>query len=468
MKKFLLLFTLSLYFVPFSYGQLALYNTRTLYDAFENPSQKAFYADSSRRFAFNFLIPTLSANGAVSGEAQTAIKRLLYSGKLSAASISSGNEQPNRITLTENTYIAMFKIFKKVRFHREVGFAWQVRSDTYGEISNETIAFFQNYKNISPSNYQDLFNNQGHNINYHQFSYTYREDYDKRLGLGVKLSYLSGIAYNELDIGSSSLRTSPETDAYTLSLDGKYRSNVSWKDKDPALAIPGIKNPGLALSLSANYKLRGGWYILGNLKDLGFIRWGRKEAYTYDFDDEITLTAASAPTANSRLGSKINKRFNESSFGSYTTPINGKAEFLINKDFGKYQPHLFLSKNLFYPGGDIALINRLQHRAMNFSLTTAYNLNNFFQLGGQFMLKSPNAELFIGSDQLLESYYTAKGLFTKNENIGRGTTAAAVYFGFALKFGPFMERWQNANNIPGIESEVRPGFFRRMFGGKKR
>lgn len=66
------------------------------------------------------------------------------------------------------------------------------------------------------------------------------------------------------------------------------------------------------------------------------------------------------------------------------------------------------------------------------------------------MLKSPNTEFFIGSDQLLKSYYTTKGALAADENIGKGHTGASVYFGFAVKFGPLMERQQNANNIPGI------------------
>ena len=83
------------------------------------------------------------------------------------------------------------------------------------------------------------------------------------------------------------------------------------------------------------------------------------------------------------------------------------------------------------------------------------------------MIKSPNTEFFIGRDQLLKSYYTTKGIITSNQDIGKGNTAASVYFGFALKFGRIMERQQNANFIPGLDSEVRPSFFQRLFSKKK-
>ncbi len=464
MKKSLLVVSLLTFTSTMSFGQFNLYNTRTLYDTFENPSQKAFYPDSSKKYAFNFFIPTFSVSGTATGEAQIPIKKFLYTGKLNASGLTLGEEKTNKLTVSENTYLAMFRIFRTVKFNRELGFAWQVKSDTYGEITNETIAIFNNYKLFGKSSYVDPFNNNAYSINYHQFSITYREDYDKRLGLGIKLSYLSGIVHNELKIDSSSLGINQELDSYNLSLYGKFRSNVSWDQANKKMLVPGIKNPGLALSLSANYKLRGGWYILGNLKDLGFIKWDKKDSYTYTFHDKININSASSPNANDRLGTEIQRLFdNGSDSGSYKTPINGKAEFLINKDLGSYQPNLLISKNLFYKGGDVALINRIQHRAMNFSLSTAYNLTGFFQLGGQFMLKSPNAELFIGSDQLLKSYYSTKGALTANENIGKGNTAASVYFGFAVKFGPLMERQQNANMIPGIESTTRSGFFRRLF-----
>ena len=465
MKRNLLFLTFLLFNISFGKAQLSLYNTRTLYDTFENPSQKAFYADSSKKYAFNFFIPTIGINANITGEAQQPVKRLLYRGKLNASGITLGEGEMNGISVTENSYIAMFKIFKTVKFHREMGAAWQIRSDTHGEVSNETFAIFHDYRAFDKASYKDPFNNSIWNQNYHQFSLTYREDYNKRLGFGAKLSYLSGIMHNQLDIDSSSLNIQREQDAYDLSLYGKFRSNVSWDQVNQKTFYPGFKNPGVSLSLSANYKLRGGWYMLGNLKDIGFIHWNKKGSYTYYFDDKVSVSSASGPEADDRLSDEIEKLFDKGSTDeSYKTLTNGKAEFLINKDLGFYQPNLLVSKNLFYKGGDIALINRVQRRALNFSLLTAYNLNNFFQLGGQFMIKSPNAELFIGSDQLLNTYYTTKGALTQNENIGKGNTGASVYFGFAVKFGPLMERQQNANNIPGIESVVRPGFFGRIFG----
>lgn len=467
MKSILIIVSVLIFQLNFSYAQLGLYNTRTLFDAFENPSQKAFYADSSKKFAFNFFVPTLTFNGNVSGEAQTSLKKFLYNGDLDASGISLGNGNHNTISLAENSYLFMFKVFKAVRFNQEMGVSWQVRSDSYGKVSNESVAIFDNYKLFDQPSYSNPFNDKAYNLNYHQFSLTYREDYNKRLGLGIKLSYLSGIAHTKVNIDSSFLNVNHAQDTYKLSLHGKYRSTLSWDSVGRSVIYPGFKNPGLALSISANYKFVGGWYILGNLKDLGFIRWNKKDAYTYMFDDDISVSSASHANKD-RLSSEIQRLFdNGSTEDPYTTVINGKAEVLISKELGLYQPNVLISKNIFHPGGDIALINRVTHRALNFSFITGYNLNDFFQLGGQFMLKSPNAEFFIGSDQVMKSYYTSKGFLTSNENIGKGNTAASLYFGFAVKFGSPMQRQQNATIIPGIESVVKPGFFNRIFSKKK-
>ena len=114
------------FLVLISYGQFNLYNTKTLFDAFENPAEKAFYADSSRKIAFNFFIPTLSFNGTIAGPAQTPIKQLLYTGKTAPGSFNLGAGESNEITLTENSYILMLRIFRSVKFHREMGLAWQI------------------------------------------------------------------------------------------------------------------------------------------------------------------------------------------------------------------------------------------------------------------------------------------------------------------------------------------------------
>ncbi|HYK76107.1 MAG TPA: hypothetical protein VEV16_03960, partial [Daejeonella sp.] len=132
--------------------------------------------------------------------------------------------------------------------------------------------------------------------------------------------------------------------------------------------------------------------------------------------------------------------------GKYLSLINGKAEALLSKDFGFYQPNFILSKNLFYPGGDIAVVNNFRYNQFVLAASAGYNTNNYLQIGGQFMVKSPNAEFFIGSDQLLKTYQLSKSLIQQVN--GNGYLGAAFYLGLAFKFGPVLEHRSNASYIP--------------------
>lgn len=449
--------------------QFASYNSRTLFDAFENPAQKAFIADSSRKYAFNFFIPNIAVTAAAKGPAQPNIRYMAFTGKVKSEGLELGNTERNKISANTNNYLAMFRVFKDIKYNREFGFAWQVRSDNFADVTNESIAVLKNYQSLNAADITDPFNNRAVSQTYHQFSFSYREDVTKRLGLGVKLSYLSGILHNNLDIKSSGFDINTAADTYTLHLQGKYQSNFSTDEPESLTAMPGFQNPGAALTIGMNYKLRHGWFLLANVKDLGFIHWN-DASYNYIFDKPLTIQNASAPDAYNRLidklGSFISKDYK---LHGFTSVINSKAEILINKDLGNYQPNLLVSKSLFVPDMDIALINNYRYKNSVFSLAADYNPNRYFQLGGQYMLKSPNFELFIGSDQLFTTYYFAKGMIHEDETIGKENTGASFYFGFAVKFGTPMEHQANSSRIPGFGKDIdNPGFFKRLLSKKKR
>ncbi|MDO8993584.1 MAG: hypothetical protein Q7U83_10995 [Daejeonella sp.] len=82
--------------------QYSLYNSRTLYDSFENPSQRAYQVDTSRRFAFNFLIPTISLNTTFSGPAESAFKSLIYDGVFNGRDITLGENRMNTLSFGSN------------------------------------------------------------------------------------------------------------------------------------------------------------------------------------------------------------------------------------------------------------------------------------------------------------------------------------------------------------------------------
>ncbi|MEO8794949.1 MAG: DUF5723 family protein [Daejeonella sp.] len=460
-----LFFTISIYSLQAQ--QLALYNTETLYDSFENPSQKAFKADTSRKFAFNFFIPTVSANAVFTGPAQNGFKYLIYKQVFNGRDITLGESKTNTLTAHTNTYLAMFRIFKNVDFNRELGFAWQVRNDGNVKVSNESIAIFDNYKLFAQNQYDNVFNDKGYNQSYHQFSISYREDYDKKLSLGVKLSALSGISYNRLKVERSELKTVPNRDSFYVDLKGEFKSSFLTENVSKNVIYPTFKDPGIALSAGLSYKLPGGWFLMGNLKDLGFIRWS-KDSYDYQFDTLIGINNASDGTADERLNSAIGTMLNDAAEeDNFVSVINGKAEGMVSKSVGPYKGNFIVSKNLFYPGGNIGLINNYKLKNFVFTVSEVYNTNDYFSTGAQLMIKSPNVEFFLGSDQIFKTIEAARSLKNDDPTIGNGHSGASAYLGFAVKFGPAMEHPANSNNIPGLEmasSGPHRSFFSGLFG----
>lgn len=197
--------------------QYLLYNTETLYDAFENPSQRAFQNDESFQFASNFLFPTISANGSV-----------------------NRSDKSVAINSDVNAYLFMLRAYMDVEYDREIGVSWQVRNDSYLEspwLNGQVASPKQAYADVGDNSYAQ---------SYHQLSVAYRTNIlykrsglydgflDGKLGVGVKLSYLSGIG-----------------------------NKTIWPD---------LKYPGASISLSANANGRNGWHFLGSLKDLGVLK----------------------------------------------------------------------------------------------------------------------------------------------------------------------------------------------------
>lgn len=473
LQKSIIITSMLLISTHLSYAQqFSLYNSRTLYDSFENPSQKAFQVDSSRRFAFNFFIPSLSANGTFSGPAKPAFKSLIYDGVFNGRDIEMGSTKPSILSLHSNNYIAMFRFLKDVKNYQEMGLSWQVRNDMRLKVSNETFAIFDDYrilKNISdPNNFtiKDIFNNTGYNQAYHQFSFTYRQNYSKRFAVGAKFSVLSGIAYSSININESEL-TKKEFDSFDISIRGNLRSNFKFDNFQTEMLLPNFKNAGFSVTASAGYKLRHGWTLMGNLKDLGFIRWN-KNSYEYNFDTgKITISDGSDQSADDRLADSLDSKINSSATNrSYLSATNGKAELLIHKDFGNYKPNLILSKSVYYGGGDIAMIHNYHYKDYVFTGSTNYNTNGILQVGGQFMIKSPNAEFYLGSDQLFKTVEVIKNFSSDRRPYSSRYTGASFYIGFGLKFGTVLEHRHNASSTPGFRKNPISAFVKKILGKK--
>ena len=443
--------------------QFSLYNSRTLYDSFENPSQRAYQVDTSKRIAFNFFIPTISFNTTFSGPAESAFKTLIYNGLFNGRDLVLGQNRKNTLTLNSNNYIAMLRILKSVKKYQEIGISWQIRSDTRAEVTNEVFAVFDDYRLFDGNTPNNLFNVNAYNQNYHQFSLAYRQNPTKRLAIGAKFSVLSGISYSNLKVSKSDIEIDELADIMEVSLSGRFRSSFKFDKFQNEMIKPNFKNPGLSLTTSVSYKFRDGWFVMGNLKDVGFIKWS-KDAYQYDFDTgKIIIDQASNSTADDRLAESIEKNISsEAENKSYLSALNGKAEILINKNFGNYRPNLILSKSVYYKGGDIVLVNNFHVKQYVFTGLADYNTNGFLQLGGQFMIKKPNVEFYAGSDHLLKSIEFFKNSIKNQSTYPSGYTGVSFYLGFAVKFGRVMEHSANATQIPGFTKNPDGGFLKRL------
>src|ERR1700744_978552 len=87
MKKILLVCSFFLVTVNVFGQQFSQYNTGTVYDSFENPSQRSFIPDTSKQFAFNFFIPNFNADATLTGNTQVPLKSRLFSSYYNTAGL---------------------------------------------------------------------------------------------------------------------------------------------------------------------------------------------------------------------------------------------------------------------------------------------------------------------------------------------------------------------------------------------
>ena len=443
----------------------ALYNTRSLFDALENPAIRAFTLDSSSKFASNLFLPNFSINSANKGDAQSVIRTLTNTGVLNTENLPIGTGSLNKAFANTNIHILNFRIFSSYKYNQEVGFAWQLRSDGYAEYTNESLAIFDSYKRFSEQTpYSNIFNDKAYQQSYHQFSVSVRENWDKRLALGVKLSFLSGIAYNSLKINDSYFYTDLPNDRLDIGLNGTYRGSFIKADElERKTLIPTFKNPGLSLTIGTSYASKSGYFIMGNIKDLGFIRWS-KSSHTAKLNT-IQSIYNLASKSNKQIENEITDiAYNADKQEAFFTPTNARADFLISRTFGFYKPSIIISKNLFYQGGDFAFVNTFNIDKFSASLTPVYNLNNFIMIGVQGMYKTPNFELFLGSDNIGKSISLARGISQSDGAVGTGYNAGSFYMGLGIKFGRTVNHPQNLSTMPGVGGEkTYKGFFRSLF-----
>jgi len=462
-KKYLILFIIISLSTRLKAQQFGLFNTKTMFDAFENPAQKAFVLDSSRQYASNFLFPNLGFNLGNKGDSNYSLRSMINGGKFNgsydASGVPIGTNGRNKAYVSSNIYLLTFRLFKSYKYQQEMGFSWQVRADGFANYSNETLVAIDDYNRFT-SSVNGLFNGNAYGQSYHQFSITYRENYNKRLSFGGKLSLLSGITYNNADITKSSITVNPAQDNLLVRLTAHYKSNfLDTSEISSKMLAPNFKNPGISASFGTTYKSKTGVFIMANVKDLGFIKWNSKSHDAFVNDGQVVVDRDNNDQETLQdniyhLFTAVDKR------KSIYSATNAKIDFLISKTFKFYTPNLIVSKNVFYPGGEVALVNTFKKDEFSLSLTPTYNILGLTMLGAQWMYQTPNFEFFLGTDNLLRT-----SAIRQQVRVNTGYTGASVYMGMAIKFGYVVEHPQNSSYMPGVgdDADRKQGFFSRFF-----
>lgn len=446
--------------------QYGLFNTKTLFDGFENPAQKVFTLDSSRQYASNFFLPYLGVNAANKGNSDF-VRRLINEQVYDSKDIPIGTHGFNTFYQHSNAYLLTLKIYQSYKYQKELGFSWQLRTDAQAKYTNETLVLVDDAHKLDKMLADGIFNDKGYAQSYHQFSVTYRENYTKRLAFGAKLSLLSGTTYNQINITQSGIEHGglPTAEAR---FSGSYRSTFSKVNElEVNTFLPTFKNPGASISLGTSYQSKSGYFLMGNLKDLGFIRWNSQS-----FHKKINAPIAIGNPGQTKdqIQNQITDALTKNpDTGGFYSATNAKIDFMVSKSFGVWTPSFIVSKNLFYEGGDAAMANKFKYSGYSVTATPTYNFHQLFYLGLQAMYQTPNFEVFLGSDDLLKTSSQVQGIINKDASIGSGYNGASVYLGIGIKFGNYVEHPQNSSTMPGIGGES-PGLFKRIFGvfSKKR
>lgn len=451
-KSLLILFLLFLTSKIFAQS-FAQYNTGTLYDSFENPAQRAFIPDSSRKFAINLFVPNLDASFTLSGDAQQTLKNRAFNNYYlnNALNIGSGTHY-NYLLANANAYPIMFKMFTSFNGDAELGFFVQSKAETRGVITDESVALFNGAGSFPNDSYTNVLNSRYQFQIYNEVGFTYREQITKQFALGFKLAYIAGYESGKVNIGQSSVSFDHTADTAVIALQGESLK-TGYVNTQP------FKDPGMSFSLGTMFRTWDGFLLQANIKDLGFIHWDRF-VDIYDFSGSADITDLISSARESAVANAYNSIITHGKIEdyAYTTPTDGRAELSVSKMLWanddntlKYTPTLITSKELFYTGFIAALANPITYNdKYTLTLTGSYTDMKVFNLGLQFMIKSPNAEFFIGTSQLPSSFSLVSAA-TKNQsaiNSMSSFTGGAISLGFSLKFGDVVEHPMNSSIIP--------------------
>src|ERR1700743_1599800 len=470
MKRILLIFCLLFLGVKGFSQQFSQYNTGTLYDSFENPSQRAFVPDTSKTYAFIFLVPNFNANFMLTGNAQQALISRIFTGKFNNSALALGNGSINNGNFNANAYLVMFKLFASLNGEEEIGVFAETKAEGRAGFTDETVALFNGPVAFPNSSYDNVFNDNFHYQIYNAIGLSYREKLSDQFAVGIKLGLLMGVDYSRLNIYESHVSFDNANDAAVLSLRGQYEISKGPGKFDSRSFLPTTRSPGAQVSIGTSYQTDDHITFQANVKDLGFINWYNASSVT-NFNSTTTITGLSGLPPKKQVDSLYDSAFRVingiAQTRSLTSYTDGRFELSATKSYYlddnksiKYSPTLIASKELLYNGFAGAIVNHFQYQNYHVSVTASYDNQNLFNVGLQLMLKSHNNEFFIGSDRLIQTVRLASSTASYTNG---SYTGASIFMGFSLKFGPVIEHPLNASIIPTGEKGFIGRLWNRLF-----
>ena len=443
MKKFLLAFCFFLFAVKGFSQKFSQYNTGTVFDSFENPAQRSFIPDSSKSYAFNFLIPNFYGDTYLTGNAQATLVNRLYGGKYQNSALQIGQGKFNNVNTDAAVYALMFKVFGSTKGDTEFGFFLQTKEEGRGVFSDESVALFNGSAAFPNTTYDNIFNDNFYDQVYSAIGLSYRERITNQCAIGFKLSFLMGVDYSKLNIYESHISFDNPNDAATISL----RRKILPEHRSRKVLMPEVFLPSTEKPRGANqyrYILQNGrqrnhsgkilktWDLSTGLPDLPIFS---------NFNASETINGLSTPAREDSIYNKIDAILKSGKTeGRYTTQTNSKIELSATKSYWvnsnmtiKYSPTLIASKELLYNGFIGALSNDFQYGKYHGNLSASYDNNNLFNLGLQFMFKTSNAEVYIGTEKLLQTtkFISAHSNYATYTN--GPSTGASFFLGFTMR-----------------------------------
>jgi hypothetical protein len=471
MNKIYIVFCLLIFSFSVSAQQFSQYNTGTLYDSFENPSQRSFIPDSSRQYAFNFFAPNFDANAYLTGNIQGSLKNRLFAKYASYNSnrLTIGQSKYNHFDANVNAYALMFKTFTSLNGDVEMGFSYQTKGESRGLFSDESLALFNGIGQFKNLVYDNIFNNHFQMQTYNQIGFSYRERINKQLAIGFRINALTGIKYSKFDVTSSHAEFDPLTNEAAISMTGRYYSSYIPGKPSAHDYLPNFRSPGASTSFGASILTNDKITIQANIKDLGFIHWSSRSLISDFNSTEIYPDLDNVHREDAIYSHTIDLLRSGPIGGGFTTKTNAKAELSVSKTYWidpesnvKYWPTLIASKEIWFNGFTAAMVNHVQYNNMMATLSATYNETKLFNIGAQLMYKTPNFEVYGGSERLVNTGRLALAAFGTQSQIDQTGTYSGMdlFIGFSMKFGAVIEHPMNASYIPMGEK----GFFGRLWG----